>query len=125
MDMQAFAGGVAGMIFILGNLNMLIKAWRTHDVRSYSGAMLILNNIGNFVYWVYVLSLPVGPIYALHLFYTVATILMLVWWVRYCACTVSPSALFGKVAGQVASAMDRLRTHAVALPATAECKEAA
>jgi uncharacterized protein with PQ loop repeat len=77
------AGMFSTMIFMSGTLSMLLKTWRTKDVDSYSLLSLILNNIGNIVYWVYILSLPVGPIYLLHGFYTLATVLMLVGYFLY------------------------------------------
>lgn len=43
----------------------------------------MLNNAGNLIYWFYVLSLPFGPIYFLHGFYTVATVTMAVWYRLY------------------------------------------
>ena len=45
---------------------MLVKAQRTKDVRSYSLGNVALGNAGNLFYTVYVLHLPVGPIWALH-----------------------------------------------------------
>lgn len=83
MEIQLIAGSLSSIIFAMGTLNMVYKAWRTKDMRSYSLAMLILNNIGNLVYWIYVLSLPLGPIHVLHSFYTVTTLLMLAWWFLY------------------------------------------
>ena len=47
------------------------------------GAAWSLTNFGNVLYSAYVFSLPVGPIWALHSFYLVATALMLAWYVRY------------------------------------------
>jgi uncharacterized protein with PQ loop repeat len=83
MDIQLLAGSLSSMIFALGTLNMVYKAWRTKDMQSYSLAMLVLNNVGNLVYWIYVMSLPFGPIHVLHSFYTVTTLLMLGWWFMY------------------------------------------
>ncbi len=67
------------MIFISGTVGMLMKTWHTKDVESYSWWSIMLNNAGNLVYWVYILSLPFGPIYFLHGFYTIATLLMGCW----------------------------------------------
>jgi hypothetical protein len=39
--------------------------------------------VGNGAYWIYISTLPVGPIWLLHTFYTLATALMLVWSLRY------------------------------------------
>jgi uncharacterized protein with PQ loop repeat len=82
-QIQIFAGSASSLMFMSGTLSMLIKTWRTHDVDSYSMTSLLLNNVGNLVYWIYVISLPVGPIYILHSFYTIATILMLIWYFLY------------------------------------------
>jgi uncharacterized protein with PQ loop repeat len=83
-QIQMLAGSLAGLIFSAGSWNMLVKAWRTKDLRSYSPGQLILNNIGNLFYWLYVVSLPFGPIYFMHTFYTLVSVLMLVWYVLYC-----------------------------------------
>jgi hypothetical protein len=44
---------------------------------------IALSNLGNLIHWIYVASLPVGPIWFLHGFFTVTTGLMLVCYVRY------------------------------------------
>ena len=49
---------------------MLLKAFTTHDLRSYSLTHIALSNVGNLIHWVYVASLPVGPIWFLHGFFT-------------------------------------------------------
>jgi hypothetical protein len=77
------AGSVSSLIFITGTLNMVVKAWLTKDMKSYSISALVLNNIGNLFYWIYVVSLPLGPIYLLHGFFTVTTIFLLVWTLLY------------------------------------------
>jgi hypothetical protein len=59
------------------------KAHRTRDLASYSLGNLLLANVGNAVHSVYVFSLPVGPIWALHSFYLTTSGLMLIWWLRY------------------------------------------
>jgi uncharacterized protein with PQ loop repeat len=73
------AGSISTAIFIASTLPMLVKAARTKDLSSYSLANIILANVGNGLYAVYVLSLPVGPLWALHGFHTTATALMLCW----------------------------------------------
>jgi len=80
---QVIAGSLAGLIFAAGSWNMLVKAWRTKDLRSYSLGQIVLNNIGNLFYWLYVASLPLGPIWFMHTFFTAASLLMLVWYLRY------------------------------------------
>lgn len=82
-QIQIMAGSVAGLIFAAGSIDMLVKAWRTKDLRSYSVGQMVLNNIGNVFYWLYVLSLPFGPIYFMHSFCTFVSILMLIWYLAY------------------------------------------
>jgi hypothetical protein len=62
---------------------MLWKAYQTKDLKSYSLGYLVMGNAGNLVHWVYVSSLPFGPIWFLHGFYTLVTALMLFWYLRY------------------------------------------
>lgn len=77
------AGAIASAVFASSTLPMLAKARRTKDVRSYSPSNIALANIGNLVYMVYVLDLPPGPIWALHLFHTISSALMLFWYLRF------------------------------------------
>jgi len=70
-------------MFVSSNFPMLLKAFKTQDLSSYSLMHIALSNIGNLVYWVYVVSLPVGPIWFLHGFFTVTTALMLACYLRY------------------------------------------
>ena len=84
MDSLPFLAGVtATIVFVLSTLPMLVKARRTRDLSSYSLGNIVLANIGNVVQSVYVLSLPPGPIWALHGFYLSTTALMLGWYLRY------------------------------------------
>lgn len=80
-------GVVAGMLsttlFVLSYLPMLVKAFRTRDLSSYSPGYLVLANVGNLIHSVYVASLPFGPIWFLHGFYTASSALMLGWYLRY------------------------------------------
>lgn len=80
-------GVVAGMfstaVFVGSYLPMLVKAGRTKDLRSYSAGNLVIANVGNVIHSVYVFSLPAGPLWGLHAFYTVSTALMLVWYVQH------------------------------------------
>lgn len=62
---------------------MLGKAARTKDLGSYSRGHLVLANVGNLFYSVYVFHLPPGPIWALHTFYLASSALMLLWSLRY------------------------------------------
>jgi uncharacterized protein with PQ loop repeat len=82
-NLQIMAGSISALLFITANLPMLLKAYRTRDLRSYSLSNIVLVNVGNVLYWLYVAQLPAGPIWLLHSFYTVAFVLMLVWYLRY------------------------------------------
>jgi hypothetical protein len=82
-DFPTIAGSASTVIFVTSYMPMLAKALRTKDLSSYSPTQLVLTNFGNVLYSAYVFSLPVGPIWALHSFYLVATALMLAWYVRY------------------------------------------
>ena len=77
------AGVIATVVFASSTVPMLGKAMRSKDLASYSRGNLVLANVGNAVYSVYVFSLPPGPIWLLHTFYVVSSALMLVWSVRY------------------------------------------
>ena len=77
------AGTASTALFIASALPMLVKAARTKDLTSYSAGNIVLANLGNLVYAIYVFSLPAGPIWALHTFTTVSNVLMLIWFVRY------------------------------------------
>jgi uncharacterized protein with PQ loop repeat len=78
MDLPIIAGTVSTVVFAVSNLPMLRKALRTRDVSSYSLASLAMINAANVGYSLYVFSLPVGPIWALHTFYLVSCAIMLV-----------------------------------------------
>jgi uncharacterized protein with PQ loop repeat len=77
------AGTISTVLFASSTLPMMLKAMRTKDLASYSLANLVLANIGNAVHCIYVVHLPVGPIWALHGFYVVTSGLMLLWCLRY------------------------------------------
>ena len=80
---QIAAGSISTFFFISSNLPMLLKAFKTKNLHSYILGNIILNNIGNLIYWLYVSSLPIGPIWFMHGFYTITTLLMLVGYVHY------------------------------------------
>jgi uncharacterized protein with PQ loop repeat len=82
-NISIIAGTFSTVIFVFSNLPMVWKAYRTRDLASYSRLNLVLANLGNLVYWAYVLSLPAGPIWLLHSFYTISSALMLVLLLRY------------------------------------------
>lgn len=79
----AIAGAVSTVLFVGSYLPMLARARRTRDLRSYSPGNLVVANLGNLVHTLYVVTLPVGPIWALHGFHLVSTAVMLWWWLRY------------------------------------------
>ena len=81
--MPVIAGAISTIMFMLGTVPMLYKAFRTKDLASYSMSHILLTNTGNVVHAVYVFSLPPGPIWLLHTFWLVATALMLAWYVQY------------------------------------------
>ena len=83
MDIAVLAGSVSTALFVGSYLPMLLKAFRTKDLDSYSRSNLVLASIGNALYSIYVFSLPLGPIWFLHSFYVLATALMLVWHLRH------------------------------------------
>ena len=82
-NLPIIAGTASTLIFAASTLPMLVKAYRTHDLSSYSLGNILLANVGNAVHSVYVFSLPPGPIWFLHGFYLVASALMLGWFLRY------------------------------------------
>jgi hypothetical protein len=82
-SLPVLAGSVSTAIFIASTLPMLVKAGRSKDLASYSLGNILLANIGNLTYAVYVFSLPLGPVWALHGFHLGATGLMLFWYVRH------------------------------------------
>jgi len=77
------AGVISTVLFVVSQLPMLVKAARTRDLSSYSVGNLVVANAGNVVHTLYVVSLPVGPIWLLHGFYLGTTALMPCWWVLY------------------------------------------
>ena len=83
MDAAVLAGVFSTALFVGSYLPMLVKAARTRDLDSYSRGQLVLATIGNVVNSFYVFSLPVGPIWFLHLFNLACTLLMLAWHLRY------------------------------------------
>ncbi len=83
IQLQYIAGATSTAIFVSSNLPMLFKAFKTRDLKSYSLSHLVLSNLGNLIHWVYVSSLPFGPIWFLHGFYTLVTAVMLLWYFRY------------------------------------------
>jgi hypothetical protein len=83
VTIPVLAGTLSTVIFAASVLPMLVKARRTRDLTSYSLGNIALSNLGNVLNSIYIFTLPVGPIWALHSFHVVTTGLMLAWYVRY------------------------------------------
>lgn len=77
-DLQVVAGIISTLMFVSSNLPMLWKAFTTKDLTPYSLGHISLSNIGNLIYWLYLFTLPVGPVWFLHGFNTVVAGLMVV-----------------------------------------------
>jgi uncharacterized protein with PQ loop repeat len=82
-SLPTIAGFISTGLFALGTLPMLAKAFRTKSLASYSLVNILLSNVGNIIYALYVFNLPPGPIWFLHSYYLLSTGLMLVWYLRY------------------------------------------
>jgi len=82
-NVAVVCGSISTLIFVVGTLPMLMKAARTRDLSSYSLGHLSMMNLGNALNSVYVLTLPMGPVWALHGFNVATTALMLGWYLRY------------------------------------------
>ena len=82
INLPVLAGAISTTIFALSTLPMLMKAFQTKDLSSYSLSNILLSNVGNVVHSIYIFHLPMGPIWLLHAFYLVTTGLMLVWYLR-------------------------------------------
>jgi len=82
-DFALFAGSTAAAIFMLSQLPMLAKACRTRNLTSYSFANIGLANLGNLLYAVYVVHVPLGPVWAIHGFNSTTSGLMLFWYLRH------------------------------------------
>lgn len=77
------AGAISTILFASSTLPMVLKAYRTKDLKSYSLGYLLLGNAGNIFYSIYVFDMPPGPIWLLHTFYLFTTGLMLIWYLHY------------------------------------------
>jgi uncharacterized protein with PQ loop repeat len=82
-ELQIVAGSLSSILFITSSVPMVTKAIRTRNLRSYSLTNILLANLGNLIYWIYVLALPVGPVWFLHGFNTIVAVLMLVLYLRH------------------------------------------
>lgn len=83
INLPLIAGTLSATIFAFSTLPMLLKAFRTKDLKSYSLGNILLANVGNIIHSVYIFNLPAGPIWLLHAFYLITTGLMLVWYLRF------------------------------------------
>jgi uncharacterized protein with PQ loop repeat len=82
-SLPTIAGFISTGLFAFGTLPMLAKAFRTKNLASYSLGNIMLSNVGNLIYSLYVFHLPPGPIWFLHGYNLLSTGLMLVWYLRY------------------------------------------
>ena len=79
-----FLAGIASTAIFAGStLPMVAQAFRTRDLSSYSLGNLVLINVGNAIYSLYVLALPLGPIWGLHVFYVTSSAAMLLGFLRF------------------------------------------
>src|SRR5665811_903036 len=83
ISLPVIAGTTSTIIFGVSALPMLLKAWRTRDLASYSRGNIVMANTGNIMHSVCVFSLPPGPIWLLHTFYLITTAMMLFWYLRF------------------------------------------
>ena len=79
------AGLTSSTMFASSHFPMLLKAYRTRNLSSYSGLNFALINIGNLIFWMYIIALPMGPIWFLHSFYTVSSVIMLAMYICFAA----------------------------------------
>src|SRR5689334_13322529 len=96
-SLPVLAGIVSTAIFASSTLPMPTNALRTRDLASSSLGNLVLANAGNVVYSIYVLSLPVSPVWLLHAFNQTSTAFMLVCFLRYARAEVSGEAELGRL----------------------------
>lgn len=83
MDIATAAGTIATAVFAGSTAPMVWRAARTRDMTSYSRPSLALTNVANAIHTVYVLSLPLGPVYVLHSVHVAVAFFMLCWHVRH------------------------------------------
>ncbi len=82
-QLQLLAGSLSSLIFVTSNFPMLWKVVKTRNVKSYSLGQIILRNLGNLVYWIYVASLPVGPAWYLQALFTLSGLVLLVCYLQF------------------------------------------
>lgn len=83
INFPTIAGFISTVLFALGTLPMLAKAYRTKNLASYSLGNILMSNVGNVIYSIYVFQLPLGPVWLLQSFNLVTTGLMLLWYIKY------------------------------------------
>ena len=83
INLPTIAGFISTALFTLGTLPMLTKAFRTKNLASYSLGNILMSNVGNIIYAIYVVHLPLGPVWFLHAYNLLTTGLMLVWYLKY------------------------------------------
>ncbi len=76
-SVQMLAGFASAAIFASSKVPMLTKAIKTRDLHSYSLSHIGLSASGNLINWLYVVSLPLGPIWLLQGLFTFADLVML------------------------------------------------
>ncbi len=82
-SVEMIAGFGSSLIFIMSNFPMIAKAVRTRNLQSYSLSQIAMANLGNLLYWLYVVGLPLGPVWFLHGFNTAVAVLMLSLYLTY------------------------------------------
>lgn len=82
-NLPTIAGLISTALFAMGTLPMLSKAFRTKNLASYSLSNILLSNVGNVLYSIYVFNLPPGPVWFLHGYNLLTTGVMLVWYLKY------------------------------------------
>jgi len=75
--LQILVGYFCTSVFMLSRVPMLGKAIRTRDLQSYSLAHLAMSACANLLFWIYVVGLPIGPVWILQIFFTVTDVTML------------------------------------------------
>jgi hypothetical protein len=83
INLPTIAGFISTALFAVGTLPMLTKAFRTKNMASYSLGNILMSNVGNLIYSIYVFDLPPGPIWFLYGYNLLSTGLMLVWYLKY------------------------------------------
>jgi uncharacterized protein with PQ loop repeat len=83
LDLPVLAGSLSTAMFVAAALPMLLKAVRTKEMASYSAGNLVMANVVNALYSLYIFSTPAGPAWVLHALNTSVGLLMIAGWLRY------------------------------------------